>query len=58
MALEPYVVASGSLGLRTFDQARLEEATRMLADLFDVNPVVARIRINQIFPDQSGQLLL
>jgi len=58
MALEPYVVASGSLGLRTFDQARLEEATRMLADLFDVNPVVARIRINQIFPDQSGQMLL
>jgi hypothetical protein len=58
MALEPYFVASGSLGLLAFDQSRLDQATRTLAELFDVNPVVARIRINQIYPQQSGQMAL
>jgi hypothetical protein len=39
----------------TFEQPRLpadrrEEAIRVLADTFDVNPVVARIRIESLYP--------
>jgi len=57
-ALEPYLVATGSLGLKTFDLSRLEGAARHLSELFNVNPAVSRIRINQLYPEQTGQMLL
>jgi hypothetical protein len=57
-ALEQYFVTTGTLGLMSFDHSRLEHATRTLAEVFDVNPVVARIRIKQLYPEQSGQMLL
>lgn len=56
--LKPYLVASGSLGAVALDEARRDEAARMLADIFDVNPIVARIRINELFPSETGQLHL
>jgi len=57
-ALKPYLVASGSLGAVVLDDIRREEAARTLADIFDVNPIVARIRINELFPSETGQLHL
>jgi hypothetical protein len=58
-ALEPLLVARGSLGARVLDAHRSNEAVRLLADTFDVNPVVARIRIVALYPDvASGQLTL
>lgn len=47
-----------SIGLDYFDHERSEEAARVLADVFDVNPVVARIRIKQVFRTDSRQQLL
>ncbi len=49
-ALEPVLVARGSLGSKELDPGRREEAVRLLADLFDVNPVVAKIRLEDVYP--------
>jgi hypothetical protein len=57
--LEPYLVSSGALGGAVLDPARRGEAERVLATVFDVNPVVARIRIEDLFrAEDSGQMLL
>jgi hypothetical protein len=58
-ALGPYLVPSGSLGGIALGNDRRAEAERALAELFEVNPVVARIRIGDLNPPQeSGQLKL
>jgi hypothetical protein len=36
--------------------AKRKEAEIRLADVFDVNPVVARIRLAEMFPDPKGQI--
>lgn len=47
------------LGITTLPRERHEAAAQLLAEAFDVNPVVARIRIQEIFPDaKQGQLTL
>ena len=58
-ALDPFLVSQGLLGTRALDDARREEAARCLASAFDVNPVVARIRVGELFPiSANGQLTL
>lgn len=58
-ALSSFLVARGHLGLMQLDETRREEAAFYLADVFDVNPAVARIRIGEIFPVIAiGQLTL
>jgi hypothetical protein len=58
-AVETFLVESGSLGLKSFDHSRTDEATRLLVATFDVNPVVAKIRLGQLFPvSESAQLSL
>ncbi|MCU1305974.1 MAG: hypothetical protein JWN45_669 [Acidobacteriaceae bacterium] len=57
-ALKSFLVPSGSLGVVTLDEKRREEATRTLADIFDVNPIVAKIRITELYPAETGQLRL
>ena len=58
-ALEPFLVSVGSLGGRKLDRNRYELAAATLAETFDVNRVVARIRLDGLFPAQEdGQLLL
>jgi hypothetical protein len=52
-ALEPQLVAEGSLGLRTLDPGRRAEAQSALAEIFDVNPVVARIRLGELWPSSD-----
>lgn len=49
-AAQSFFSAAGSLGLKEFDHARKDEAVRLLVEIFDVNPVVARIRLAQLFP--------
>ena len=59
LALAPYLVTAGRLGIPTLDERRRAEAERALADAFDVNPVVARYRINDLYPGaETGQLTL
>jgi len=57
-ALKPYLVPTGSLGRIVLDERRRETAIKTLADVFDVNPVVARIRVDEIYPAETGQLQL
>ncbi len=57
-AIRPFLVPSGMLGVEILDEKRREEAIRTLADIFDVNPVVARIRTNELYPAETRQLRL
>ena len=59
MALEGVLASPSVLGMRNLPHERHEEAAQLLSDAFDVNPIVARIRIQEIFPDANqGQLTL
>ena len=57
-ALKPFLVSIGCLGAVTLDEKRRDGAVRTLADIFDVNPAVAKIRINELYPAETGQLRL
>ena len=48
---------SGTLRLKEEDGNR-EDAIRELSEIFDVNPIVAKIRLEKIFPAETGQLSL
>jgi hypothetical protein len=49
-ALASLLTAQGTFGQPRLQPDRREEAIRLLADTFDVNPVVARIRIEGLYP--------
>ena len=58
-ALQPYLVEVSSLLGNTLNPARREEVVAAMAELFNVNPAVARIRIEGMYPlDTGGQLSL
>jgi hypothetical protein len=57
-AAEAFTVPSGGLNVRVLPQDSRERAARSLANTFDVNPAVARIRLSELFPDDGGQLVL
>jgi hypothetical protein len=58
-ALQPFLVKKGLLGIEGLDQGRREEAAKALAEIFEVNPVVVRIRLEAMFPPASaGQMTL
>ncbi len=57
MALQPYLTAAGGLGVPMLDPKRRAQAERAVAEIFDVNPVVARLRIADLYPlAEGGQL--
>ena len=56
-AVNEYMLTSPA-GFQHFDHDRLEAAARDLADTFEVNPVVARLRLKQLFPVDGRQQLL
>lgn len=59
MVLEPFYLKSGKLGLERLDRNRQEEAVKALSEIFDVNPIVAKIRLESVFPPvQDSQLTL
>lgn len=59
MASEPFLVTVGSMGGRQIDPARYEVAVRSIADRFDVNPAVSRIRLESLYQvREDGQLSL
>jgi hypothetical protein len=57
-AMRPFLVPSGLLGVEVLDENRGVESIRALADIFDVNPVVARICITELYPPETGQMRL
>lgn len=58
-AAKPFLKSAGSLGASVLHEQDLEVAARALAEVFDVNPVVARIRIEKLYQiDRSGRMML
>lgn len=56
-AVEPLTEERGMLGFRVLPSAHREPAARLLAETFDVNPAVARIRLSGLFTtDAQGTL--
>lgn len=49
-AAADFLTASGLLGLRVLRNEDRERAARSLAEIFDVNAVVARYRLEELFP--------
>jgi hypothetical protein len=56
-ALASTIVHQGLLGLPVLPNDRRESAVRLIADTFHVNPVVARIRLEALFPSASASQL-
>ena len=57
MALKPYLTKAGLLGTEVLTSTNRLTAVRELANLFDVNPVVVRIRLGKMYPE-TGQMSL
>jgi hypothetical protein len=57
-AMKPFLAPVGLLGVEALVENRREEAVRALAEIFDVNPAVTRIRLSEMYPAQTGQLPL
>jgi len=55
-ALGPFRIVRGSMGLEEIDPRRREEAVRQVADVFDVNPAAARIRLDKMYKPSGPQL--
>ena len=56
-AVEPFCGPAGALGTPVIDEEQRERAVREFSRLFDVNPVVARLRLEQMFPSPKGDQL-
>ncbi|HEV8700962.1 MAG TPA: hypothetical protein VGV60_06785 [Candidatus Polarisedimenticolia bacterium] len=54
MAIEKFVAPKGRLGLMSLPETLRGDAVRDLAEVFDVNPAVVRIRMDLLYPE-SGQ---
>jgi len=57
--LDPLLCATGTFGLRMLKPQDRGNAVQLLSKVFDVNPVVARIRVDQMYPEKDeAQLTL
>jgi len=56
-AIAPMLVAEGAFGFQILPDARRAKAIQHLAEVFNVNPIVARIRLEGMYP-LDGQLKL
>ncbi len=50
MAVSEFLTPTGGLGVPTLPEEKRESATRALADIFDVNPIVVRYRLEELYP--------
>lgn len=57
-ALEKLCVEAGLLGQRVLPPEKREAATRELSSIFDVNPAVAQLRLEDIFPAKNDTQLM
>jgi hypothetical protein len=57
--VSPFLTSAGTLGQQRLEPTLRGQAARHLAKVFDVNPAVARIRLDDLFPEAAtGQLTL
>lgn len=52
-AVETFTEPDGALGLQRLSAARHSAAVAHLVEVFDVNPVVARLRLDELFPREG-----
>lgn len=57
-ALAPLHTVRGVLDIAVLPSVHHEDAVQLLADVFEVNPVVARIRLSHLYPTMDMQLTL
>lgn len=57
-AMKAFLAPAGLFGVEVLLESRREGAVHALADTFDVNPAVTRIRIAELYPPQTGQMHL
>jgi hypothetical protein len=55
MAAEPFLTRTPVTGIASLPSAAKEAAERKIAAVFEVNPVVARIRLSEMFPYKTGE---
>ena len=56
-AVDPLLASQGLLGMKVLEDSKREDAARLLAETFDVNPAAARVRMAKLFPEiPEGQL--
>ncbi len=56
-AVASLLATQGQMGLQVLPASNFDQAVKVLADTFDVNPIVARIRLQEMYP-QDDQLHL
>jgi hypothetical protein len=56
-ALDGCIEVRGLLGMRLLPERNRESAIRLIAETFDVNPIVARYRLDALFPPAAEQQL-
>ena len=56
-ALEPVLTVQGTFGQPILPGERRKDAIQLLADIFDVNPIVARIRLDGLYPPSTDRQL-
>jgi hypothetical protein len=57
-AATPFLTKAGSMGIQTIPENQRQLVERGLANTFDVNPIVAKIRLRVIFPANAHQMTL
>lgn len=53
-ATDKFLVHCGQLGLKELPRGKRPEAITELSEIFDLNPIVVTIRLNEIFPENSS----
>lgn len=57
-AAKPFLESRGLLEIQVLNPGKKRLATQELATIFNVNPVVARIRLEHLYPETNGQMTL
>lgn len=51
--LEPYIETTGQMGIKQIIQSKRLVAEKEIANVFEVNPIVAKIRLDALFPNTT-----
>jgi hypothetical protein len=55
MATDSFLTKALVTGIASLPATARAAAERNIATVFEVNPVVARIRLSEMFPDKTGE---
>lgn len=55
--MKPLLATNGTFEMVSLPADHREEAAHLLSEVFDVNPVVGRLRLKRLFPDDGGKQL-